>query len=217
MIIADDFGESQNVDEAIIDLLQFDKIYGVSSFAIPKYSIKNSQFVNFCEVLKLSGVKIGLHYEWNGGSIYKSLKNQIETFYDHFGRLPDYIDSHLHIHSHLGFSTLFKNAYECICPSLPLRRTRQLQVVCDLSWSTAIKQRFFNLFHCECIENKSLYMNDSLINIYSLKKMKDFQVLFEYYIKNNLDKDIFIIHPSLEKNSWKNEEYLFVAEYFKKI
>lgn len=119
-LCADDFGQSPTINEAITDLVRVRRVGAVSVMsqgpAWPEgaRSLKEYQHVtdvglhlnlthNFrkCPSIRpLSWWLIAAPRGWiNRDKIRAAFQSQIDLFVQHFGRLPDYLDGHQHVHA----------------------------------------------------------------------------------------------------------------------
>ena len=209
MIVADDFGESKDVDLAILDLVQSIEVNYISAFSSIKYELPSEGLLKNISQIKLHNpsLKFGLHYELDFLKGKISLRKQFVEFEKTFGFSPEYIDGHIHIHSIPIIDSLInKFIYS---KNILIRNTEILNTgKLELSFSSRYKRMLFSLIHRN-MKNVN-YMNDSICNIYDLNKPQDFKSLWNFY-KDLTERErrdtLFIIHPSLNENSWKYNEY----------
>lgn len=96
IICADDYGLSDSINLAILDLVEKNKITHVSVLI---NLIDKNQSAN---LLKLHNkARIGLHLQVSFKNLFRLnelIKLQIEKFMEYFGFFPDFIDGHMHLH-----------------------------------------------------------------------------------------------------------------------
>ncbi len=214
MIVADDFGESKDVDFAILNLVQRMEINYISAFSSTKYGLTSEELLKNLSLIKLHNpsLKFGLHYELDFLKGKISLRKQFVEFEKTYGFSPEYIDGHIHIHSIPIIDSLINKFVHS--KNILIRNTKVLNTSkLKLSFSSRYKRMLFSIIHRNM---KNLdYMNDSICNIYDLNKPQDFKSLWNFYkdLTERERKDtLFIIHPSLNKNSWKYSEYRTLIE-----
>lgn len=213
MIIVDDFGECQNVNDGTLELASKLKIDGVSIFFSKSKTVTNKQLVKDLEQLKELNpqIMLGLHFDiplYKIPRIKKEFDRQLQDFIKVIGQSPDYIDGHKHIH---GFSFV-RNQFLKLIVSKKLK-TRKLNLKSTkqkLTWASKIKRLLFSLTYKS--PQYVHYMNESLMNVYSLSQHRDFEKLWKEYSRKDDGRTLFIIHPSQKGDSWKNRELEVILE-----
>lgn len=215
MIIADDFGESPQVNNSVILLSSKITLDGVSCFSKPKSSLSIDEVKSGLNELSQSNPKlrIGLHFELKGftKSFQKQVDEQITAFIENYQREPDYIDSHLHTHGFLGLNNFIEKAFidtKTLSRKPLLRSSKIFTIKNNVSNRTKVKQVTFALTHYNSL-NSDHYLNESIFNLYHLSNHKDFENLWhDYKAIEDIQKrkTLFLIHPSLEGGTWKNKE-----------
>jgi len=214
MIVADDFGESKDVDLAILNLIQSVEINYISAFSNLKYSLTREDLLKNISLIRLynPSLKFGLHYEIDFLKGKISLRKQFVEFEKTYGFSPEYIDGHIHIHSLPIIDSLinrFIRSKNILIRSTKILNSNKIQ----LSFSSRYKRMLFSVIHRN-MKNLN-YMNASICNIYDLNKSQDFKSLWKFY-KNLTEREkkdtLFIIHPSLKNSSWKFNEYRTLIE-----
>lgn len=116
-ICADDFGIEAGVDEAIVELSQLNRLSATSCLTMAPY------FGEHATALKSLAIDIGLHVNFTEAlgqqglflphpklitnaylrqlpvrQVRKQIEQQLDAFELHMGRVPDFVDGHLHVH-----------------------------------------------------------------------------------------------------------------------
>ena len=116
-ICADDFGIEAGVDEAIVELSQLNRLSAASCLTMAPY------FGEHATALKSLAIDIGLHVNFTEAlgqqglflphpklitnaylrqlpvsQVRKQIEQQLDAFELHIGRVPDFVDGHLHVH-----------------------------------------------------------------------------------------------------------------------
>lgn len=205
---ADDFGKSEKANENILRLAEMDKIQRVSIITNGKISKTEAKaLLNSKTKLDVHLILPGTDYKNEQGGVLvrsflfifnlvtgkispskveKSWKEQIEKFKEIFGKYPDGINSHEHVHFFppyfkiiLKLSRKYKTSYIRFASKKIVSSNNKIGWILNLLNST--NKRYFSMFHVPC----SMYL-------VSLDWIRDFGL----FLKNTPDGTIEVVcHP----------------------
>lgn len=235
-ICADDYGQNPAVGEAIRDLADKGRISATSCLVTSPYWSQEARLLKSFD----GKLDIGLHLNLTEGpaltknfKCYPTLQKlmflsafglisqrkiedeinlQLNHFVEHFGRLPDYIDGHLHVvqlpvirdallkiyHSRLRASSTYLRS------TFTPRRTSLKARIIHMTGAKAFKQR---------LEAASIPHNDALIGNYDFKNASKFDQLFPNFLSNAGEKSIILCHPGIHTSRYPNDPSATIRPY----
>lgn len=117
---ADDFGQTEQINLAVIELILAGRLGATSVMSQGPAWPQGARQLKQCEPLADIGLHLNLTHRFEGqaaarplpywmlaaplglinaGVLRDTFRWQIDLFVEHFGRLPDYIDGHQHVHA----------------------------------------------------------------------------------------------------------------------
>lgn len=227
VLCADDFAYNSAISDSILILIQQQRISATSCMTnMPQWPKAAAALKNFD-----GEIDIGLHFNLTEGNslspngqalfmplsklllkatlrnlnfqkIYEEFCAQLEAFTDHFGRLPDFIDGHQHIH-HLplirsallkAYSNYFpdKQAYIRISsnkPSKLLAQTFHCPKTLIISATGALT--FKNQ-----LERLEIPHNQSFSGAHNFKSGRTYARLFSVFMKEVDEHGVIMCHPA---------------------
>ena len=213
IVCADDFGVSSDVNDAIIRLLEHERISAVSCLVHGKAWAQGAVLLkNFRGM-----VDIGLHlfYEempfneiltlaytkrLSRKTILKKFKFQLDSFMESTGMPPDYIDGHQHIHQ----LPVFRAALMDLIDSAGFDKIYIRNSASSLD--DILKRRisiFKNIFIAlpgfslkKDLSNKKIPTNNDFLGIYNFNTTDDPGEIFEKLLRTvKKTNSIFVCHP----------------------
>jgi|SRR3989339_1554496 len=217
ILCADDFAYNQAISASILELIKQQRISATSCMAnMPNWPAAAKQLKEFD-----GQIDIGLHFNVTEGPalttiafkplkkllihsffrtlnqkcIYNELCAQIDEFVKHFGRLPDYIDGHQHVHQFPIIRSALIQAYQCYFPE----KKAYIRVSSNgFSWS--LKSLIINLSGALSLKRQLTQLdiphNQSFAGIYNLDPQQNYANLFSSFIKEISDHGLIMCHPA---------------------
>ena len=232
MIIADDFGLDKDTTKAQLILAKKNKIDGVSVLV---YSVADSDIVDLIN----TGTQIGLHldlietgsYPWSSveklllsdsNLIEKEILFQMNLFHLKFGRMPAFIDGHLHLHMMPRILSIFVKSFTQYYNDVknpPWVRSlrvpwRFIFKLIQLDLSSALKNLVLKTIYSLSVLSVRLgpIKLKGAVGIYSFKNPSTFCEIFTSFRRD--DDIVFIVHPSISssRGEWREAEYLILLQ-----
>lgn len=223
ILCADDFGENKSVSDGILDLLQQKRLSATSCMTNMPYWPTAAQQL---KALNLN-CQVGLHFNLtegqplsgqpcfaplntlilrshlhalNRGWIAQELSQQIEAFKNHYGRLPDFIDGHQHVHHLPQIRKALLSVYEEYFPnkeayirvssgSLGAAAYCPKVLVIALSGARMLKKE---------LKKRHIPHNTSFSGIYNFSPTADYPRLFKRFLKESHNGGLIMCHPAKE-------------------
>ncbi len=205
---ADDFGMSQQINEGILQLVQKQKIDAVSCMT------NYDKWPEGAIALKnQSQVQVGLHFNLKAPNLptlialayYRLLKpktilaeldKQYKNFIIHFGKAPDFIDGHQHIHQLPVIRDVLIAFYNS-----HLRNT-DTWIRSTYNHQTHWKARVINLLGGKrldaLLKKEGIPHNANFSGIYNFAHSKDYASHLEQFIQEINSDGLIMCHPGLE-------------------
>lgn len=119
-LCADDFGQSRPINDAILELVRCYRLGAVSVMSQGPAWEEGARALKECQQMADVGLHLNLTHRFKGSPCVRPLlwwlcaaplglirrepvraafQAQIDEFVKHFGRLPDYLDGHQHVHA----------------------------------------------------------------------------------------------------------------------
>ncbi len=119
-LCADDFGQSASINEAIVELVRCQRLGAVSVMSQGPAWPDGALALKECQQAADIGLHLNLTHPFPGSlsvrplawwlvaaplgwversAVRAAFQSQVDAFVKHFGRLPDYLDGHQHVHA----------------------------------------------------------------------------------------------------------------------
>lgn len=119
-LCADDFGQSEPISRAIVELIRAGRLTATSVMSQGPAWPEGAQALRDCRHMADIGLHLNLTHRFDGPdgtrplahwmlaaplgmvdrvAVRDAFRSQVDLFARHFGRLPDYIDGHQHVHA----------------------------------------------------------------------------------------------------------------------
>lgn len=119
-LCADDFGQSASINDAIVELIRCQRLGAVSVMSQGPAWPDGARALDECQQAADIGLHLNLTHPFpdslpvrplawwlvaaplgwvRRGEVRAAFQSQIDAFVKHFGRLPDYLDGHQHVHA----------------------------------------------------------------------------------------------------------------------
>lgn len=227
-ICADDYGQNPAVGQAIRELAEKGRISATSCLVTSPYWPQEALLLKPLE----NKIDIGLHLNLTEGAAlthhfrtYPSLPKlmvlsalrliktqtimdeinlQLDRFVEYFGRLPDYIDGHLHVVQLPVIRKALLSVY-----NLRLKNTKTYIRSTFTPERTSLKARIIHLTGAKAfkrnLEKQTIPHNDALIGNYDFKNASRFDQLFPDFLKKAGEKSIILCHPGIQNSAYQND------------
>ena len=221
IICADDYGLNQSVNQAILQLIQSNKLTATSCMV--KSPIWQTSAAQISKDIRQKAA-IGLHFDltefglsmsltklmWQCASrtvnrswIKQEIREQLDRFEASLGFAPDYIDGHQHVHQ-------FPIVREAVIEEITRRYPNQkpwLRIAQPLS-KTSIKSWLIDLMGAKALKQKAIQANiaysDYLLGIYDFNLDEaEYARAFQVWIKqaSQLSSSVIMCHPAISASS----------------
>lgn len=238
ILCADDYGQNAAISQAIIDLVKEKKLSAVSCLMNFPDSEK---MANWLYPFK-KDIAIGLHFNLTQGKplssglsnmyslkellvksqlhrldkkiIAAELRAQFEKFVGVFGKAPDFIDGHQHIHQ---FPQIRDVVFELYDKELRhhhayLRCTYNRKTLFNIFSPSYLKQLILLFagglrFKKELLKRRIPH-NSSFSGIYNFSGKADYAKLFEKFLNYVEEGGMIMCHPGLKSESEQDELYV---------
>lgn len=222
ILCADDFGETQDICDGILELAAKQRLSAVSCMSNMPYWHENSaKLIEYKD-----HIAIGLHFNlpgkilpWlikshlgllNKAKIKQELINQIELFRQATGFLPDFIDGHQHVHQLPIIRQILLEVYTSYYPqkSAFIRNT--------VGYSSSLKAKIIQ--HTGGVGLKKLLHkleiphNTNFSGIYNFSDSKDYHHYFPTFLTETDNNGLIMCHPGRHKR--QHELNYFLSDSF---
>ncbi|GAB4223462.1 MAG: ChbG/HpnK family deacetylase [Francisella sp.] len=226
-ICADDFGMSNNINQAIIKLLD-KKIINATSCMVNMPEFKTG--IDKLKKIYNNFINVGLHLNLTEGKsltqsksltknslflslpklliksqfrlisyndAYTELKAQIEEFIKYWGDVPDFIDGHQHIHQFPAIRKALINLYQ----EFKMHNKKTYIRSTYNMQKTDLKSIIIYYSGAKQLQKllikNNIRHNTSFAGIYSLAKKKNFRRVIIHAYQNITDGGLIMCHPSI--------------------
>ncbi|MGF1691620.1 ChbG/HpnK family deacetylase [Photobacterium kagoshimensis] len=234
ILCADDFGMSDSVNHAIIELIELGRLSATSCMTtMPNWQsaahlLKNNQ---------CSQAAIGLHFNLTEGEhgqplnrlivqslsgkmntdhIVMTFRQQLDAFEDALGYAPTFVDGHQHVHAFPGIRTaIMTELQQRYGDNQPWVRDPITPLTGHDSLLKAIIIRTLQLgFHRSL--NKHTHTNSSFAGLYSLTPEADFPAMMVQWLSQLSHGGLIMCHPASETSQDEHaqariREYQYLA------
>lgn len=248
VLCADDYGQNSAISQAIVELLRAKSLSATSCLTT---SPMLAEYSKYLEPFK-DKADIGLHWNLTQGkpltsgvefmpikdlvikawsqkldkdSIVTELSAQLDKFVEYFGRLPDFVDGHHHVHQlpivrDAVFEVFDQRLRESYCYMRCTYDPKALLRVRDVAY---FKQLLIQLvggytFQREIVK-RNIPHNHTFAGIYNFADSFSYAELFPRFCKQVGDGGIIMCHPSLMTSEEEDEivnsrhyEYLYFSD-----
>ena len=221
-ICADDFGIHKNVSQAIIDLINNNRIHATSCLVnFPNWhwgitdisNVKTADLglhLNFTEgnglssffangFSKISQVLLKTHLRiYSQQHIKAEISCQLNNFVKHVGRFPDYIDGHQHVHC---FPVIQQALFDVLEQQQLDKKIWIRSITPNIQTTAWIKNKIIELaiaynFSANIKQASNYYTNNSFSGVYSLSGAENFTALMQQWLQQSADNGIIMCHPA---------------------
>ncbi|MCW9014611.1 MAG: ChbG/HpnK family deacetylase [Gammaproteobacteria bacterium] len=233
ILCADDFGYNDNVSLAILDLLDRKRLSATSCMtdfpAWEKYSSHLKAIGDQCDV--------GLHFNLTDNfpesvikhepydSLYGIMINclignidrkyiesefcrQLEKFTDFYGKLPDYIDGHQHVHQFPIIQSVVVDQIERIYKNRPYPYLRVTTPIINKNIDP-VKSFVISAYGAGALKKKltlrKINFNHAFAGIYKFDKFPDYRNYIDSWMASLSDLTIMMCHPGLPGKDPQND------------
>lgn len=227
-LCVDDFAYNPAISASIISLIEKKRISATSCLTNSIYWPSDAEILK-----KYDGqIDIGLHFNLTEGKalspegqalfmplkklllhstfrklnkqkIFAELCAQIEAFLAHFGRLPDFIDGHQHIHHFPIIRSALIEAYQRYFPKKNAyirissgSHFKLKSLIINSSGALNLKRQLIKL---------KIPHNTSFSGIYNLKPGQNYAILFTRFIEEVKDHGLIMCHPANQSDPRTDE------------
>ncbi len=223
-LCADDYGQHQSISDAIIALLEKNRLSATSCMtSSPRFAMDAERLQPF-----IRRADIGLHFNLTEGSslsgqlaflplsrlilkacayllkpsaIEAELHAQLDAFEASMGKLPDFVDGHQHIHQLPGIRDALFRVYE-----KRLRKTNSYLrcLYHPASHVNSFKGRVIQLLGARAFKKRvvkeNIPHNSSFSGIYPFSKSKHYARIFPHFLAEVKDGGMIMCHPGLSSH-----------------
>jgi chitin disaccharide deacetylase len=222
VLCADDFGQSEQISLGIIELITSRRLTATSVMTEAPYWPLGAAQLNKVHKLADIGLHINLTHEFKGSDakqplaywlvlsqlkllsrkkLTRKICYQIDLFTKHFGRLPDFIDGHQHLHAFPVIRDALTDAIAVRWPqgsALPwVRAPEQLIDNGDVTCKAAVLRIACRGFS-EHLRTKGLTSTAHFGGLYSLSTYGNFSGLFKHWLHTAPHGTVIMCHPGRE-------------------
>ncbi len=212
IVCADDYGMSKEVDEAIIELIEKQRISAASCMTLMPSWDRAAK-----KLKKLEGnAAFGLHFDLGGfsslsrlmigsmtrtlhrPSLEKTLNQQLDNFEEKLGRSPDYIDGHQHVHVFPVIrDVLYSVTNQRYSTNPPWIRDPAVSLRGHDSLLKAFVIKGMNIgFHSTIRKETNSKLNSGFAGLYSISETANFPEFMEGWINNLSHQGLIMCHPA---------------------
>lgn len=222
VVCGDDFGMNAGIDRAMISLADLGRLSAVSCLTLAPTFVRNAPalisldvdvgvHINFSETfandpaqmpalrsLILRAYTGKLDITW----IDAQLERQFDAFEHAFGRAPDYVDGHQHVHQLPGIRprvlALLRRRYGL---QLPWVRQTTPGSLAGLPFSSSVKARVIGALGASALSREArlagVPTNRRLLGVYGFDGgTENYAELLQQWLQNAHDGDLLMCHPS---------------------
>jgi len=218
VLCADDYGQAPLISQAIVQLAERRHLSAVSCLVTSAYWPEHAIWLRPYRGI----LDVGLHFNLTEGillatgaqanslstlvakaflhqldpvEIARECLMQLERFVQHFGRLPDYIDGHHHVHQlPIVREAVVKVFTEC------LRRENAYILLVNVRRNQFKKWLIFALGTRameKLLQKEGIPFNPSFAGVYDFKTKRPYRDLFLEFIRDSADRGVIMCHPGL--------------------
>lgn len=153
-------------------------------------------------------LQLGMRRRLEAGPLYREIVAQIERFFDIFGRAPDYLDGHQHVHMFPVVRDAFLQAVKDKVPQAWVRqcgRPRGAKPVTD------VKGLFLDLLSVGMrgkAQPLGIAFNPAFNGAYDFTPKADFAALFPRFLRGMPDGGLIMCHPGFVDAALKSLDSL---------
>ncbi|USD66223.1 ChbG/HpnK family deacetylase [Vibrio sp. SCSIO 43136] len=231
VVCADDYGMSDKVDGAILDLIAHQRISATSCMTLmPNWTSSAKALTPLKDK-----AATGLHFDLGA---HDSLKNlmlksclgrhdlkalrqtldlQLDRFEDELNCPPDYLDGHQHVHAFPQVrQVIVERISERYSEKKPWVRNPIVPFTGHDSLIKALVIRALNIGFASSLAAAKLPSHSSFAGLYSIDESADFPTLMEGWIENLGEKGVIMCHPAAigstdEHGSARVKEYQYLS------
>lgn len=219
ILCADDYGQNSAISQAIIELIKRRRISATSCLTASANWPEHAKWLKIYQ----NQVDVGLHFDLtecvdaryslsrlivasslrlvSKAFIRAQLNAQIDSFLKEMGRLPDYIDGHLHVHQFPVVRDVLFEVYEkrLRAAGCYIRCVTVPGVHGDLSESGFLKQLVLSLLGASSFKKQLLQRNiphnTSFSGFYDFSKRVNYRANFIKFLSRTRDNGLIMCHP----------------------
>lgn len=219
ILCADDYAQSQPITEGILNLISAGKLDATTCMTT------SPLWPEAAQALKTTSVQVGLHFNLTHGFfnerlpsikqllahcflrtvdaswVESQLNRQLDLFELHYGRSPDFIDGHEHVHHFPVIRNILINTY--------LRRYPEKQAWVRVSMNpwhqifTQLKPMIIALTGAavlrKLLDRHHIPHNNSFSGIYDFSDRQPYQERFEQFLTEISEGGLIMCHPGLKE------------------
>jgi len=230
IVCADDFALDRNVSDAILSLVDADRVSAVSCFAdSPIWPESGAELGR-----RSDKILIGLHFNlthdfgrakrslpyWIAAStagllrskpLHAALQRQLYRFAEVIGRYPDYVDGHEHVHAFPSIRDVVRAM--AVDPStdrpIPVRSLRKLVGPTDAPLKRAVIRSLARIG--QPVSQRGVVLNSTFAGDYSMSARADYPRLFSSWLEVSEPGGLIVCHPALPQH--REDARAQAAEY----
>ncbi|BDU37752.1 ChbG/HpnK family deacetylase [Vibrio nigripulchritudo] len=214
IVCADDYGMSEEVDAAILELIENSCISATSCMTLmPDWSQSATQ------LKPLEGqAAYGLHFDLgefaslgklmfgavtrtlNAEQLTSTLKKQLDRFEDEMNRRPDYLDGHQHVHAFpVVRDVVAKELSQRYDQDMPWVRNPCVPLSGHDSALKAVVIKGMNAGFKSTIQSETkAALNSDFAGLYSISEKADFAGMMEGWLDKISDNGLIMCHPATQ-------------------
>ena len=214
IVCADDYGMSQEVDDAILELIEKKRISATSCMTLmPNWKASANRLKELEEQAAL-----GLHFDLghvaslgklmlsavlrtlDKSAIETTLNQQLDNFENEMGRAPDYIDGHQHVHAFPVIRDVLASVVnQRYAIKTPWIRRPSVPLTGHDSALKAVVIQGLNLgFDSVIGKHTNAQTNSSFAGLYSISETANFPELMEGWVNNLDNHGLIMCHPAVK-------------------
>ncbi len=227
ILCADDYGQNQSISQAIITLLEKNRLSATSCMTTAPFWCEHAHWL---QPIK-NKVDIGLHFNLTEGqpltksqpfmplakllrkahwrmlnpiTIKAELNAQLDLFENAMGKLPDFIDGHQHVHQLPVIRQVLLNVYEerLRKQGSYIRCVYDPNVILRLGSRYYIKNLIIQLLTAgasfkKALVERKIAHNSSFAGVYQFSDATYYPTIFPRFLDQIRDQGIIMCHPGL--------------------
>lgn len=226
ILCADDYGQNQAISDGILTLVKHQRLSAVSCMTT------SANWASMAKPLQAYAemIDVGLHFNLTHGALLSKtfsaqkltqlLKNaflgklklaqisaeltaQLDAFKAHFGRDPDFIDGHQHVHHfpiiRAALTAVYKQHFPDKKPYLRATSTTMLHALSDMSDFPKSQIIHFSggLSLRKICAQEKIPCNTNFTGIYNFKYAPQYRTFFQKFLSHSTDGTLMMCHPGL--------------------
>jgi predicted glycoside hydrolase/deacetylase ChbG (UPF0249 family) len=223
ILCADDYAQSQEISLAILELVEKGILSAVSCMT------QSHLWPEHAAWLKAHNIDVGLHFNLTHdfgqgaqslgqlikGSLFghldlkkieMTLNKQLDAFESFFGKAPDFVDGHQHVHMFPGIRHVVLNTLNQRYDKRPYIRVASVPLFGHDAFLKALTLRSLSLGFKKQLLVQGFPFPKHFAGLYSLNPKANYTKLMKGWLKHAKDDTLIMCHPGLEGSI--NEDFI---------